>query len=131
MSNNTYELVWGNDREITTYDNAGGCYLGPIKQYKRGGLNLTATGTARATECIGGGLLVLNGTVRMQAWSLSCVQRIAERKPGCFIVSYGVPRVGVRFVASSRSILKILALATMQGSLQTLSLSSTGPSTPW
>ena len=67
MSNNTYEFVWGNDREITTYDNAGGCYLGPIKQYTRGGLNLTATGTARATECIGGGLLVLNGTVRIQA----------------------------------------------------------------
>jgi hypothetical protein len=65
MANNTYEMVWGNDREITTYDNAGGCYLGPIRHYD-GGLNLTATGTARATECIGGAVLVVNGTGRGQ-----------------------------------------------------------------
>ena len=60
--NNTYDHVWGNDREITTYDNAGGCYFGPVKAYAAGSLSLTATGTARAAECSGGAIIVLNGS---------------------------------------------------------------------
>ena len=55
------EMVWGNDREITTYDNAGGCYMGPIKAYEQHGFELTATGSARSSECIGGAIVVLNG----------------------------------------------------------------------
>lgn len=66
MSNNTYEMVWGNDREITTYDNAGGCYMGPIRFFQSGSLNLTGSGTAQSSECSGGGLVVLNGTGRGQ-----------------------------------------------------------------
>jgi hypothetical protein len=58
--------VWGNDREITTYDNAGGCYLGPIKFYEGGSRNLTASGSAQSSDCNGGAILVLNGTVSIR-----------------------------------------------------------------
>ena len=60
LQNNTYEMVWGNDREITTYDNAGGCYLGPISTFD--GSSVSGVGTASGAECGGGGILVLNGT---------------------------------------------------------------------
>jgi hypothetical protein len=147
--NNTYEMVWGNDREITTYDNAGGCvplfffishiffcvasthvifelvisvtyvscsmfstvlfypflffpcsfsfispdstylrlnvfvcsflkpdffcscFLGPVKSSSLA--TLVGTGAARATECSGGAIVVLNGTGQGQ------IRRVVEQ----------------------------------------------------
>jgi hypothetical protein len=55
-------MVWGNDREVTTYDNSGGCYLGPILSINITLGTVTGVGSAIRDECIGGAVVVLNGT---------------------------------------------------------------------
>jgi len=53
-------MVWGNDREITTYDNAGGCYLGPVSGHNN--VSVSGIGIALSNECLGGAIVILNGS---------------------------------------------------------------------
>jgi hypothetical protein len=88
FNGNSYQHVWGGDREVMTYDNAGGAYFGPLTS--AGGDASAATATGRIGSnltiktlgpriplnrtgnkssvngggwvVVGGALLVLNGT---------------------------------------------------------------------
>lgn len=72
--NNSISHVWGDDREVLTYDNAGGAYFGPLSGVSeahvttasdRIPLNRSGTtnsGTGGGWVVVGGALLVLNGS---------------------------------------------------------------------
>lgn len=77
MINNSISHVWGGDREVMTYDNAGGAYFGPLASVSsqsdvdivaagpriplnRFKANSSTTGGGWVVE--GGALIVLNGT---------------------------------------------------------------------
>lgn len=74
MLNNSISHVWGGDREVMTYDNAGGAYFGAVVSVT--GATITTAGdriplnrTGNANSATGGGwvveggaLIVLNGT---------------------------------------------------------------------
>jgi hypothetical protein len=75
LTNNTISHVWGGDREVVTYDNAGGAYFGPLRsanstsavvttQYLRIPVNRTRgrEGAGAGWYVEGGALIVLNGT---------------------------------------------------------------------
>ena len=75
LMNNTIEQVWGGDREVVTYDNAGGAYFGTLQEVSSGSATVTASGHripvnrthmregAGAGWIVeGGALLVLNGS---------------------------------------------------------------------
>eukprot|EP00037_Helgoeca_nana_P001409 m.26704 g.26704 ORF g.26704 m.26704 type:complete len:622 (+) comp11832_c0_seq2:743-2608(+) len=84
MLNNSIAQVWGGDREVMTYDNAGGAYFGVLESVdgvtvtaggdriplNRYGTNNSATGGGWVVT--GGALIVLNGTGAGQ------VRRIVE-----------------------------------------------------
>jgi len=41
---NTIQNVWGNDREVMTYDNRGNQYFGPVADLSSDGKNITTFG---------------------------------------------------------------------------------------
>lgn len=75
-SDNTVRLVWGNDRELMTYDDAGGAYWGTLASAVGSTITTTAdtksAGDAKAGGWGGGSVIVLNGTGAGQ------VRRIVE-----------------------------------------------------
>lgn len=75
LMNNTIEQVWGGDREVITYDNAGGAYFGTLQKVSSSSAAVTTSGRriqvnrthmregAGAGWIVeGGALLVLNGS---------------------------------------------------------------------
>jgi hypothetical protein len=65
---NTIQFVWGNDREIVTFDDAGAAYLGAVASVSPDGRTLTLADDARSTVSgewkgwDGAAVSVLNGT---------------------------------------------------------------------
>jgi hypothetical protein len=65
-ADNTVSLVWGNDREVVTYDDAGGAYWGAIAG--TAGANLTTAADTKSAGdwhlggWAGGAVVILNGT---------------------------------------------------------------------
>ena len=65
---NTIQFVWGNDREIVTFDDAGSAYLGEVAAVSADGLVLTLADDARSSYSgewkgwDGAAVTVLNGT---------------------------------------------------------------------
>ena len=62
---NTYQFVFGNDREVMTFDDAGGSYYGALAAVD--GATLTTAADCKATTeewggWVGGAIVVLNGT---------------------------------------------------------------------
>ncbi len=62
---NSYHFVYGNDREVMTFDDAGGAYWGALAAVN--GANLTIAHDSKATSeewggWVGGSVVVLNGT---------------------------------------------------------------------
>ena len=51
IGSNSIEQVWGNDREVMTYDNAGNAYYGPIASTSSNGTQLTIASAIDPTTC--------------------------------------------------------------------------------
>ena len=76
MLNNSIAEVWGGDREVLTYDNAGGAYFGPLASSSPSSVRITTAGpriplnrsqpgmnsVGNGWVVEGGALVVLNGT---------------------------------------------------------------------
>jgi hypothetical protein len=64
---NTIRNVWGNDREVMTFDNRGNQFFGPVASVGSGGTNITTSGRGATTgngngyDVRGGALVVING----------------------------------------------------------------------
>lgn len=67
-ANNRIQFVWGNDREIVTYDDAGAAYLGAVHAVSADGCTLTLAEDARSSFSSewggwdGAAVTILNGT---------------------------------------------------------------------
>ena len=67
-ASNRIQFVWGNDREIVTFDDAGSAYLGRVAAVSKDGLTLTLAADARSSYSgewrgwDGAAVSVLNGT---------------------------------------------------------------------
>jgi hypothetical protein len=65
---NTIRHVWGNDREVMTFDNRGNQYFGPVVSVSVDGVNVTTTGrgagdgNGNGYDVRGGAVVVVNGT---------------------------------------------------------------------
>ena len=68
IGSNSIEQVWGNDREVMTYDNAGNAYFGPIASTSANGTQLTISNAMDPTtygytdQIAGGAMVVVSGT---------------------------------------------------------------------
>lgn len=87
---NTIQFVWGNDREIVTFDDAGSAYLGEVADVSADGLVLTLADDARSSFSgewkgwDGAAVTVLNGT-GVGTWRRVVVSGIdASDNPGAF-----------------------------------------------
>lgn len=65
---NTIRNVWGNDREVMTYDNRGNQYFGTVMGISADGVNITtygrgaSSGNGNGYDVRGGAMVVVNGT---------------------------------------------------------------------
>ena len=66
--NNEIRNVWGNDREVLTYDNRGNQYFGAVRGTSSRGTNISTFGrgagfgNGNGYDVRGGALVVVNGT---------------------------------------------------------------------
>jgi hypothetical protein len=65
---NLFTQVWGNDREVMTFDNRGNQYLGPVTGIDEAGTNIStqgrgaSVGNGNGYSVVGGALVIVNGT---------------------------------------------------------------------
>jgi hypothetical protein len=68
MGSNKFENIWGEDREVMTFDNRGNSYFGPGTSLRAGGTNITTfgrgagPGNGNGYDVIGGACIIVNGT---------------------------------------------------------------------
>lgn len=68
IADNTYQFVFGNDREVMTFDCAGGLYFGPLASVSPDELTLTLASDAWPAQSMewggfaGGSIAIVNGT---------------------------------------------------------------------
>lgn len=113
--NNSVSHVWGGDREVITYDNAGGAWFGALAAssgkrvvatgdrlpLNRTGTNSSATGGGWVV--VGGALLVLNGTGAGQ------IRRVVDNpSPREWILDAPLDAVGLAGSAAGPSFVQVL-----------------------
>ena len=79
-SDNIIKLIWGNDREIVTFDDAGGSYWGTVNTINGTTLitsnDCRSAGDGKAGGWLGGSIIVVNGT------GIGQVRRIVQQGIG-------------------------------------------------